>query len=211
MRLHIGKAAAEQFGHAVDGEPFPYQRIPERDPGYLDSQTAQYEKYLAPHKDGYLAEGWQVFNGAACINCHSLGGREVKVGDPKKDIRGPNLEYASDRLRPDWLMLWLYSPRWITPYTSMPQVFPKSQQAAGDLAKYFGADNGIQVIATRDALVNYHRLMEEGANKKAVAERPAASPESGRTNERSGSATRRPRTRERRPAPTESSSTGGSQ
>jgi len=109
-------------------------------------------------------------------------------------------------------MLWLYSPRWITPYTSMPQVFPKSQEAAGDLAKYFGADNGIQVIATRDALVNYHRLMEEGANKKAVAERPAAPPESGRTNERSGSATRQPRARERRPpAPTESSSTGGSQ
>ena len=25
----------------------------------------------------------------------------------------------------------------------------------------------------RDVLVNYHRLMEEGANKKAVAERPA--------------------------------------
>ncbi len=107
-------------------------------------------------------------------------------------------------------MLWLYKPAWITPYTSMPQVFPKSQQAAGDLAKYFGADNGIQVIATRNALVNYHRLMEEGANKKAVAERPAAPPESDRTSGRSGSTTRRPRTR-RPPASTESSSTGGSQ
>ncbi len=196
---------------AADGEPFPYQKIPERDPGYLSAQSTQYEKYLAPHKDDYLTEGWHIFNGAACINCHSLAGREVKIGDPKKDIRGPNLEYASDRLRPDWLMLWLYSPRWITPYTSMPQVFPKSQQAAGDLAKYFGADNGIQVITTRDALVNYHRMMEEEANKKSVAESPSRQPESDRNSGRSGSTNRRPRLRERRPAPTESSSTGGSQ
>ncbi len=210
MSAEEAQTLANYFA-AVDNEPFPYQKVPERDPDYISAQTTQYEKYLGPHKADYLNEGWSVFNGAACINCHSLAGREVKVGDPKKDIRGPNLEYASDRLRPDWLLLWLYSPRWITPYTSMPQVFPKSQAASGDLANYFGADNGIQAIATRDALVNYHRLMEEGANKKSVAEgaTPTPKPEA---NSRSGEGSPRSRGRQRRPsASTERPTTGGSQ
>jgi len=210
MSAEEAQTLANYFA-AVDGEPFPYQKIRERDPDYLAGQTAQYEKYLAPKHADYLTEGWRVFNGAACITCHSLAGREVKIGDPKKDIRGPNLEYATDRLRPDYLMLWLYSPRWITPYTSMPQVFPKSQAAAGELAKYFGADNGIQVIATRDALVNYHRLMEEGALKKSVAEAPAPSSEPAKSNERTGTSGRRPRSRQSRPSTTESSSTRGSE
>jgi mono/diheme cytochrome c family protein len=205
MSAEEAQTLANYFA-AVDSEPFPYQKIPQRDPDYLAAQAAHYEKYLAPEKADYLTEGWHVFNGAACINCHSLAGREVKVGDPKKDIRGPNLEYVSDRLRPDWLMLWLYSPRWITPYTSMPQVFPKNQSAAGDLAKYFGAENGAQVIATRDALVNYHRLMEAGALKKSVAEAPTPNPAPSSRSGRTGT-----RTRSRRPPSTESSSTGGSQ
>jgi len=207
MSAEEAQTLANYFA-AVDSEPFPYQKIPERDPDYLAAQTAQYEKYLAPQKADYLTEGWHVFNAAACINCHSLGGREVKVGDPKKDIRGPNLEYASDRLRPDWLMLWLYSPRWITPYTSMPQVFPKNQPAAGELAKYFGADNGAQAIATRDAVVNYHRLMEAGALKKSVAEAPGPTPEPSRPSGRTGSRTR---SRERRAPSSESSSLRGSE
>jgi cbb3-type cytochrome oxidase cytochrome c subunit len=210
MSAEEAQTLANYFA-AVDGEPFPYQKIPERDPDYLATQTAQYEKYLAPQKADYLTEGWHVFNGAACINCHSLAGREVKIGDPKKDIRGPNLEFVSDRLRPDWLMLWLYSPRWITPYTSMPQVFPKNQAAAGDLAKYFGAENAAQVVATRDALVNYHRLMEAGALKKSVAEAPTPNSEPSRSGSRSGAAGRRTRPRERKPPSTESSSTRGSQ
>jgi cytochrome c551/c552 len=196
MSAEEAQTLANYFA-AVDAEPFPYQKIPERDPGYLSAQQTEYEKYLAPQKTDYLHEAWQVFNGAACINCHSLAGRQVKVGDPKKDIRGPNLEFASDRLRPDWLLLWLYSPRWITPYTSMPQAFPKNQAAAGDLAHFFGAENGIQVKATRDALVNYHRLMEEKGGGKSVAEAPAARPaESGtRRGSRSPSTNNRSSTR----------------
>jgi hypothetical protein len=93
----------------------------------------------------------------------------------------------------------------------MPQVFPKSQTAAGDLAKYFGADNGAQAIATRDALVNYHRLMEAGALKKSVAEAPTPNSEPSSSGSRSGAAGRRTRPRERRPPSTESSSTRGSQ
>ncbi len=107
-------------------------------------------------------------NAPLCIKCHSVGGREFKATDPAKDIRGPNLEYATDRLRPDWLMVWLYKPAWITPYTSMPQPLPRDAKNFEDL---FGGDAGAQTVAIRDALMNYHRLMEQEA--KTVAENPA--------------------------------------
>ena len=128
------------------------------------------KRFLEPKKTQYLAESWKVLNAPLCVKCHSVGGREFKALDPTKDIRGPNLEYVSDRLRPDWLMLWLYKPAWITPYTSMPQPLPKDAKNFEDL---FGGDAGVQTIALRDALMNYHRLMEQEG--KAVAENEAPS------------------------------------
>ena len=54
-------------------------------------------------------------------------------------------------------MLWLYKPRFFTPYTSMPVNYPPNQKQLPDL---FGGDGKTQTIAIRDALLNYHRLME---------------------------------------------------
>jgi hypothetical protein len=53
--------------------------------------------------------------------------------------------------------LWLYKSPWITPYTSMPQNFPPGKK---NLEELFGGDGNQQTIAVRDALLNYHRLME---------------------------------------------------
>jgi hypothetical protein len=97
------------------------------------------------------------------------------VSDPKTDIRGPDLQYAHDRLRPDWLLVWLAKPAWITPYTSMPQVFPKNQTQYPD---FFGGDATAQTRAVRDALLNYNRLMEE----EGVVESPPATPPADQTN-----------------------------
>jgi cytochrome c551/c552 len=154
---------------AVDNEPFPYQQIPEREPAYLSAKNEQLKRFLEPKKTHYLAESWKVLNAPLCVKCHSVGGREFKALDPTKDIRGPNLEYVADRLRPDWLMVWLYKPAWITPYTSMPQPLPKDAKNFEDL---FGGDAGVQTVALRDALMNYHRLMEQEG--KAVADNPAS-------------------------------------
>jgi hypothetical protein len=140
------------------------------------------KRFLEPKKTHYLAESWKVLNAPLCVKCHSVGGREFKALDPTKDIRGPNLEYVADRLRPDWLMVWLYKPAWITPYTSMPQPLPKD---AKNFEELFGGDAGVQTVALRDALMNYHRLMEQEG--KAVADNPAppktevsATPRNGR-------------------------------
>jgi mono/diheme cytochrome c family protein len=143
---------------AVDGAAYPYQHIPEREPQYLARKNQELKSVLHAKQTGYLAESWKLLNAPLCISCHSVGGRQVQVTDPKKDIRGPNLEHASDRLRPDWMLLWLYKPAWITPYTSMPVTLPRGQTQFKEL---FQGDAGVQTTALRDALMNYKPLMEQ--------------------------------------------------
>src|SRR5690606_7690274 len=119
----------------------------------------------------YLAESWQLLNAPLCIKCHSVGVRPFQATDREKDIRGPNRELVRDRLRPDWTLLWLFNPRWITPYTSMPAVFPKNQEQFPEL---FGGDPKAQTVGARDALMNYYRLMER-EGKYVPAEQIAGS------------------------------------
>jgi hypothetical protein len=151
-RFNMSDAEAADLANyfsAVDSSEYPYQVIPQREPEYLSEMTRQ--------NPDYLKESWKMLNAPLCIKCHSVGGRDYQSTDPKTDIRGPNLGYAPDRLRPDWLALWLFKPQWITPYTSMPQPFPRNQQQFENM---FGGDGLKQTIADRDALVNYHRLLE---------------------------------------------------
>lgn len=158
-------ALANYFA-AVDGAEYPYQNVPERQEDYLAVKNAGHPNYLP--------DGWQMFK--ACVQCHSVGGLEYQVGDPKKDIRGPNLVNVADRLRPDWTMLWLYKPAWITPYTSMPAVFDRSTKKYEEL---FSGDGVQQVISVRDALMNYHKLTETQAKLTRPAAAPANAPAAG--------------------------------
>ena len=101
------------------------------------------------------------------------------ISDPAKDIRGPNLDLSAERLKPDWLQLWLFNPKWVTPYTSMPSPLPK--QKAGETPRYpqlFGADGLKQTVSLRDALVNYHTQLER-EGKTAEAPKPAAATAGG--------------------------------
>lgn len=144
---------------AVDGAEFPYQELKPKDPNYL-TETAEElrEEDLLAKDESYLHQSWKVINGPLCIKCHSLGGRKFKASDPKKDIQGPNLNRVHQRLRADWLRVWLYKPTWITPYTSMPVNFPKNQQQFPDL---FGGEAGHQVEGVAAGLMNYPKLMED--------------------------------------------------
>lgn len=142
---------------AVDGVPYPYQEIEPQEPEYLAEMNQTFHTSFPDKSHDYLAESWQLLNAPLCIKCHSVGGRPFQATDPQKDIRGPNLELVRDRLRPDWTLLWLFNPRWITPYTSMPAVFPRNQEQFPEL---FGGDPKAQTVGARDALMNYYRLME---------------------------------------------------
>ncbi len=154
---------------AVDGVEYPYQDIPQRDPPYLTKQDAMY-----PH---YLEEAWKLFNiprpDGLCVKCHQFGGMEYSSTDPK-DKRGPNLDRVQARLRPDWTLLWIFNPKWITPYTAMPQNFKKSQP---QFPQYFGGEGDKQTRAIRDALMNYQRLMEN--HEKIAGGQTAPEPAGG--------------------------------
>jgi cytochrome c551/c552 len=148
------QALANYFA-AVDGAPFPYTDIPQREP-----------EYIAAHGgDEYLTESWKLLNGNLCSKCHAVSGRPYSGGQSKEDIRGPNLEYTASRLRPDWLQLWIFKPMWLTPYTSMPQNYPADKVV--DPA--FGGDSLKQNTAIRDVLMNYYRLLEREGKFQASA------------------------------------------
>ncbi|MEZ6129942.1 MAG: hypothetical protein R3C59_14765 [Planctomycetaceae bacterium] len=144
---------------AVDGAEFPYQELKPTEPNYL-AQTSQQltAAGLLAEDQNYLHESWKMINGPLCVKCHSVGGRKFKASDPKKDIQGPNLNRAHQRLRTDWLTLWLYKPTWITPYTSMPVNFPKNQAPFPDI---LGGEPSRQVDAVAAGLMNYPKLMED--------------------------------------------------
>jgi hypothetical protein len=145
---------------AVDGAEFPYQEQGPKNIEYLTAKEAELA-HAGLLKDGedYLSESWKMLNGPLCVKCHSLGGRKFKVSDPVKDIQGPNLNMVQNRLRADWVKLWLYKPTWITPYTSMPLNFPKNNTT--QFPDLMGGDPDAHVTASRDALLNYMQLMED--------------------------------------------------
>jgi hypothetical protein len=158
---------------AVDNSAFPYQEIPQREPAYLSEKEQQHPQYLH--------SAWDVITKAppvgVCNGCHAVGGREFQGGDPTKVTRGPNLDRVYSRLQPDWLMLWLYNPKWITPYTRMPQNFARNKDIFPDL---FGGKGLSQSIAARDALMNYLRLIEKEGKATAVAAPQPAEAEGGK-------------------------------
>jgi hypothetical protein len=100
-----------------------------------------------------------------------VGGREFVAGDPTKVTRGPNLDGAYARLRPDWTQLWIMNPKWITPYTKMPSNFTRDKQVFPEL---LGGDGRQQAIAARDALMNYLRMLEREGKVTAAATAAAA-------------------------------------
>ncbi len=166
---------------AADGTPYPYQEIPPRDRDYLTHRTDSLRAAgLLSGDQSYLDTSWDVLTGKGakaelCSKCHSVAGSEYKAGGTD-DIRGPNLQHAARRLRPDWLSLWIHNPQWVTPYTSMPINF---KPGGGIMPHLFKADAQAQVIGVRDALLNYDRIMEE---KTALSKKAAPPKEQPETN-----------------------------
>lgn len=153
---------------AVDNAVFPYQDVPQREADYLTQKQQAHS--------GYLKDAWKLLTmpppTGLCNGCHAVGGLPfVGGGDPTKVTHAPNLDGVYNRLRPDYLALWIYKPTWITPYTSMPQNFPADKKQFPELFEGNGSD---QTIAARDALMNYLRLLEQEG--KATAAAPAAKP-----------------------------------
>jgi cytochrome c551/c552 len=175
-KFNMSDAEAQKLANyfaAYDDAPFPYQDIGPRLPAYLQAMDAKFHQKYPDRPGDYLQESWRVAGVKLCAGCHQLGGREYKVLDEKKDIRGPNLDQVQHRLRPEWVTLWLLKPSFLTPYTSMPVNF--TTVTSPPFAPLMGGNPHDLTVAARDALFNYSRLMErEGKLPEAQAAAPAA-------------------------------------
>ncbi len=181
-RFNMSPAEAQDLANyfaAVDGAGYPYQTLPQTEAPYLNAANSRFHAEFPDKSDDYLAEAWKVLNSPLCVKCHAVGGRVPVSTDPANDIRAPNLDLAGERLRPDWLLLWLYKPPWITPYTSMPQNFPPGKK---NLAGLFGGEGDLQTKAVRDALMNYRHLMERDGRIVYDPDNPAPNPPADTTS-----------------------------
>lgn len=175
-RFNMSNDEAEKLANyfaAVDGAPYPYLDVPQREPDYLSEMDHEHAHYLR--------DAWRVITmpppTGLCAGCHSVGGREFVAGDPTKVTHGPDLDAVQSRLRPDYVKLWIGKPTWITPYTKMPQNFPKDKQVFPEL---FGGDGLKNTTAARDALMNYLRMLEREGKATAAAPAPANTGEGGK-------------------------------
>ena len=115
-----------------------------------------------------------MLTATVCIGCHAVGGREfvAKPGDTKV-THAPDLERVSQRLRPDWLTVWISNPAWITPYTKMPLNFPANQDPTKSY-HLFDGNTKQQMLGSRDALLNYYHLLERNVQPLEPIPSPAA-------------------------------------
>ncbi len=155
------RSLANYFAAADDAD-FPYQDIPEREEPYLNRKDRELHAFLEQQDTHYLDQSWDMLGKHdVCIKCHSIMGRQFN-GTGESVTRGPDLRSrTSDRLRPDWLELWFYNPKWSLPYTAM--LAPSTNTTEG----YFKKDPEWQVSGLRDAIMNYDLLLQERGTVEA--------------------------------------------
>lgn len=176
-------SALANYFAAADGVSYPYEQNTFTDPVALSEGKSRFlAKHEARFKDyqdsanPHLDESWKMLTTTLCIKCHAVGGRPFAAAPNDPNVmRGPNLDRVSQRLRPDWVRVWLFKPSWITPYTSMPLPFPADKK---DFAPLFDGDALDQTTGVHAALMNYQRLLE--LHGKASADVKPAAPEAAK-------------------------------
>src|SRR5262249_6901242 len=95
------------------------------------------------------ATGKELFEKLKCQQCHVLGA--VPKDQPTANL-APDLRMASERLNPDWILLWMRSPLTILPGTRMPAFWPDYPKS---YYPELGGDAGAQIRAIRDHLLTF--------------------------------------------------------
>jgi cytochrome c2 len=112
--------------------------------------------------DAYAADAYRIVaNKTLCLNCHNLG--KLHIDGPK----GPNLDLAWERLRPEWTQMWISNPERLFAYSpTMPQNFGRDSVK---YQEYFVGDSRDQARAARDLLMDLPRLADLPANRATHA------------------------------------------
>jgi cytochrome c2 len=134
---------------AMDNAPYPYDPRPAPDPAMV-------------------AAGRELFGRWQCVKCHVVAG---KLPDQPPENMAPDLANVPQRLRAQWLPVWLADPGRIQPGTRMPSNFPKNaaENASPDV---LGGDQQKQI----EAVTQYLMTLGPGTAAPPPPPRSAQSP-----------------------------------
>src|SRR5262249_10528587 len=140
------KEVAKKMKEAADAEAKTWKdKADKKDIADLVKQWEDKEAYLA---DASRA----VANGNICLACHKAGGVEGK------ENKGPVLDGAGDRLRPEFTRRWITNPTRYLHYNSiMPINFKATAKENQDAFIGTSAD---QIRAARDYLMLYPQIRD---------------------------------------------------
>ena len=96
-----------------------------------------------------VAHGRDLFTKWQCVKCHVVAG---KLPNQEPANMAPDLALVPERLRPDWLTVWLADPQKVQPGTRMPTVFPVDPQENA-FPEILGGDQAQQIEAMRSYLL----------------------------------------------------------
>ncbi|KAA3604862.1 MAG: hypothetical protein DWQ01_19835 [Planctomycetota bacterium] len=155
------KAYGDGEGFQFDPPPqLPFEEIQERNPAYLADMETGFP--------GYLQAGASVVGkqGVDCYSCHIRNG--IEPGGDKLSW-GPDLAYAKERLRPDWIRRWVFDAQKIYPGTNMPTAFGLIADDPKVRALMPGHSPEQIIEAVKDFLMNSDRV-QEGGEETAMLE-----------------------------------------
>lgn len=157
-RFNMSSAEASTLANyfaAVDGVPYPYHEDHRTDSAYLAEQDAKNPKRLPDAMQ-------LVTSNKYCVQCHLLG--DYTPPGPGTGL-APNLDRVYQRLRGDWLQIWLAKPKRKLPYTGMPENFLPGKPAPQEL---FPGTSLEQLEGVEDFLLNYDSVMRHKTSIRSL-------------------------------------------
>ncbi len=152
----------------------------------VDGVAYPYEDYgtVGPESPADYTIGKALFDAAGCQQCHVVG--ELGEGPLPPEVKAPNLLMTQERLRPEWLKLWIANPDAMQKGTAMPgfwlsqnvmenflQTNPAFQaavsQVAPEIVKRYAASPQLQIEAVRNYLFRLGQPAPAGSNQGSTA------------------------------------------
>ncbi len=132
-----------KYFNALDGEQFPF--------------VTKIEPPLSgpPYEAGKILFSEDYFD---CGNCH-IQGEKMPVGSPER--WAPDFALARTRLKPEWVIEWLYDPQQLLPGTKMPTYFDAEYFDESGPDDILDGDEHKHIVALRDYIYTIGMEMED--------------------------------------------------
>ena len=120
---------------------------------FMENSCAQCHGELSRDQMPVFARGRSLFNEAGCLGCHKVKGLE-------KTPVAPPLDNIGTRVKSDWLLRWLRSPRSYLPQARMPDYLFSDGQAA-EIARFLMNKERPQKLALNGSYDNGKKIFNE--------------------------------------------------